>query len=112
MALPIGISFFTFQSISYLVDVYSGRVKYQENPFNLGLYISLFPQLIAGPIVRYKDVNQQITERKINLDKFTKGIKRFIIGLSKKVLIANPMAVIADEVFSLSVNDLSSRHKC
>jgi len=108
VALPIGISFFTFQSISYLVDVYSGRVKYQENPFNLGLYISLFPQLIAGPIVRYKDVNQQITERKINLDKFTKGIKRFIIGLSKKVLIANPMAVIADEVFSLSVNDLSS----
>ena len=108
VALPIGISFFTFQSISYLVDVYSERVKYQENPFNLGLYISLFPQLIAGPIVRYKDVNQQITERKINLNKFTKGIKRFIIGLSKKGLIANPMAVIADEVFSLSVNDLSS----
>ena len=102
IALPIGISFFTFQAISYIIDVYRGKVQAQNNPFYLGLYISFFPQLIAGPIVRYSDINIAITERKESLDKFTVGVKRFIFGLSKKVILSNNFALIADQAFSLS----------
>ena len=87
--LPIGISFFTFQIISYLIDVYRGDAKVQKNVFKLALYVSLFPQLIAGPIVRYKDVAKQIDERTHTIQKFSNGIRRFVIGLGKKVLIAN-----------------------
>ena len=83
--LPIGISFFTFQALSYVFDVYRGQTEVQKNPFHLGLYISLFPQLIAGPIVRYADVAAQIVERTVTLDTFAYGIQRFLIGLSKKV---------------------------
>ena len=93
--LPIGISFFTFQIISYLIDVYRGDTKVQKNIFKLALYVSLFPQLIAGPIVRYKDVAEQIDERTHNVEKFSNGIRRFIIGLSKKVLIANILGELA-----------------
>lgn len=102
IALPIGISFFTFQAISYIIDVYRGKVQAQNNPFYLGLYISFFPQLIAGPIVRYSDINLAITERKESLDKFSIGVKRFVFGLSKKVILSNNFALIADQAFSLS----------
>lgn len=105
--LPIGISFFTFQGISYLVDVYRGEVEVQRNLLHLGLYISFFPQLIAGPIVRYHDIDQQIKKRKINATLFSEGVIRFIRGLAKKVLIANNAAFFADEVFSVSPLDLS-----
>ena len=89
LILPLGISFFTFQNISYLVDVYKGEVPAQKNIFQYATYITLFPQLIAGPIVRYKDINEELENRKENFSDFSAGIVRFIIGLSKKVLIAN-----------------------
>lgn len=105
--MPIGISFFTFQGMSYVIDVYREHGKAQKNPLNVALYISLFPQLIAGPIVRYETVAEQINERHVDIDKFTMGIERFILGLSKKVLIANSMGLIADEVFAISTPQLS-----
>ena len=101
--LPIGISFFTFQILSYVIDVYRGKVKVQKNPINLGLYISLFPQLIAGPIVRYETVEDQIMNRKENTSSFAYGVERFIYGLGKKVIIANTMATIADSIFNSSI---------
>lgn len=104
--LPIGISFFTFQSISYLVDVYRRDGRVQRNLVNVGLYISFFPQLIAGPIVRYNTIDEQIMERKESLDDFSHGVMRFIIGLGKKVLIANNMAIVADYAFG-AVDDTS-----
>lgn len=87
--LPIGISFYTFQIISYLIDVYRGKIKAQDNFFNLATYVSLFPQLIAGPIVRYEDINGNLEKKDISLENAAVGIKRFTIGLGKKVLIAN-----------------------
>lgn len=107
IALPIGISFFTFQAISYVVDVYKGKGCVQKNIINVGLYISLFPQLIAGPIVRYETIANQINNRQESRELFNEGAKRFIIGLAKKVLIANQMAVIADYAFDLSCDELS-----
>lgn len=98
IALPIGISF-TFQAISYVVDVYRGKGKVQTQFLNVGLYISLFPQLIAGPIVRYETVANEIENRKENLNDFAIGVNRFIIGLGKKVLLANQFAVVSDTVF-------------
>ena len=98
--LPIGISFFTFQILSYIIDVYRGKIKVQKNIFNLGLYISFFPQLIAGPIVRYETIQNQINDRKETIDKFYDGLCRFVIGFSKKVLIANTMATIVDKIFN------------
>lgn len=106
--LPIGISFFTFQSLSYLIDVYRKESKPQRNILNLGLYISLFPQLIAGPIVRYHDIAQQITKRKVGLSLFYSGVKRFIEGLGKKVIIANTVGYFADQIFSLPTDQISS----
>lgn len=106
--LPLGISFYTFQSISYLVDVYRKEVKAQRNFLNLGLYVALFPQLVAGPIVRYNEIAEQLLQRTQNLIKFNEGIRRFVIGLGKKMLIANPMAYIADEIYMLPVNDIST----
>ena len=105
--LPLGISFFTFQAISYIVDVYRQKVAPQQNIFNLALYISLFPQLIAGPIVRYSDIASQIKTRKHSLEDFSKGVKRFIYGFAKKMLIANPLGEVVDTVFQLSNNDLT-----
>lgn len=98
--LPIGISFFTFQAMSYVIDVYRGDGDVQKNIINVGLYISFFPQLIAGPIVRYSTVAKEIRSRKESFDDFSSGVVRFLIGLSKKVLIANNMAIIADYAFS------------
>ena len=102
IALPIGISFFTFQEMSYVIDVYRGTEPVQKNPVDLGLYISFFPQLIAGPIVRYKTIAAQIANRKTTLESFTGGAERFIVGLAKKVLIANTVAVAADYAFQLA----------
>ncbi|MCD8098285.1 MAG: MBOAT family protein [Lachnospiraceae bacterium] len=95
VALPIGISFFTFQAISYVVDVYRGT-KVQKNPGYVALYISLFPQLIAGPIVRYNMVEKEIENREITVDMFSEGVLRFLRGFNKKVLLANLLAVVAD----------------
>ena len=102
--LPVGISFFTFQILSYVIDVYRGNVKEQKSFINLSLYIMLFPQLIAGPIVRYIDVEKQISIRQITLSKTKQGIERFIIGFAKKLLIANAMGLIADYFFDNPVN--------
>ncbi|MBR3819594.1 MAG: MBOAT family protein [Clostridia bacterium] len=106
ITLPIGISFFTFQAMSYVIDVYRGE-EYQSDIINVGLYISFFPQLIAGPIVRYATVAQQIKNRKETFEDFSEGVLRFIIGLGKKVLIANTMAVVADYFFDSNVSSLS-----
>jgi len=93
IALPVGISFYTFQILSYTVDVYRGEVNAQKNPINLAAYITLFPQLIAGPIVRYSDVAKQLESRTHSFEKTAQGIRRFIIGLGKKILIADALAV-------------------
>lgn len=109
IVLPIGISFFTFQIMSYLIDVYRNpEIKAQRNIINLGLYIALFPQLIAGPIVKYKDIEKELLVRTVSVEDFSYGIKRFIIGLGKKVLLANNLAVTVDLIFAQNVGDLSS----
>ncbi len=102
IALPIGISFFTFQAMSYVIDVYRGDGVVQKNPFNVALYISFFPQLIAGPIVRYQTIANQINFRKETFDDFSNGVYRFMLGFCKKVLIANNVAVVADGIFGNS----------
>ncbi len=99
VALPIGISFFTFQGISYVADVYRGNAAPQKNPFYVALYISLFPQLIAGPIVRYTQIEREITDRRETLHDFSAGIQRFIFGLAKKMILAGAAGEIADAVF-------------
>ena len=100
--LPIGISFFTFQAMSYVVDVFRGSVRVQRNPLKLALYIALFPQLIAGPIVRYSTVCEQIESRHTTLDMFTRGVLRFLYGFNKKMLLANLFAAVADKAFGMS----------
>jgi len=105
--LPIGISFFTFHAISYVVDVYRKEVKADPNPAGIALYITLFSQLVAGPILRYHDVAGQIARRFVVLDDFAEGVRRFIIGLGKKMLIANALAVPADEIFGLPPGSLT-----
>lgn len=107
IALPIGISFYTFQAISYVIDIYRGHGKVQKNPLNVALYITFFPQLIAGPIVRYETVARQIRHRRESLDRFSQGVQRFIIGLGKKLLLANAFAPIADYAFG-SIHELSA----
>lgn len=102
IALPIGISFFTFQAISYVVDVYRGKAGAQKNILYVGLYISFFPQLIAGPIVRYETVADQIMNRQETMDDFCDGVRRFVIGFCKKIIIANNVAIVADRAFELS----------
>ncbi len=102
IALPIGISFFTFQAMSYVIDVYRGKVQVQTNVCYLALYVSFFPQLVAGPIVRYSTIAQQIEKRMVDLEKFGEGVRRFILGVGKKVLLANNMALVVEEVFSVT----------
>lgn len=105
--MPIGISFYTFQALSYLIDVYRKEVKAQKNIYKLALFICLFPQLIAGPIVKYHDINEQIDSREVNFNKVNLGVKRFIIGLSKKILLANTLGEIADKIFVQDPNNFS-----
>ena len=100
IALPIGISFFTFQAISYVVDVYRGNGSLQKNPFHVALYIAFFPQLIAGPIVRYQTVAEQLASRRETLEGFSSGVTRFLLGLGKKSLLANTIALLADMAFA------------
>ena len=100
LVLPLGISFYTFQILSYVIDLYFGRCSVQQNFFSLLLYVSFFPQLIAGPIVRYKTIESEIAERHENLIEFTNGLRRFVVGLAKKIIIANNMAVIADNLYA------------
>ena len=107
IALPLGISFFTFQAMSYVIDVYRKDAKVQKNIFDLSLYISLFPQLVAGPIVRYQTVANQIEEREHNIIKFGDGVRRFIIGLGKKVLLSNSLGMLADSVFGMQTYQLT-----
>ena len=103
IVLPIGISFFTFQGMSYMIDVYRGRAAVQKNPLKVALYVVLFPQLIAGPIVRYTDVAADIDSRTVTADDFAEGIRRFVTGLAKKTLIANTMGAAVDEVWSVGI---------
>jgi alginate O-acetyltransferase complex protein AlgI len=107
IALPIGISFFTFHALSYVIDVYRGDARALRNPFDMGLYISLFSQLVAGPIIRYHDVANQLRERSTTRSMFARGVERFIVGLGKKVLVANTLAVPADLIFSLPPDQLT-----
>lgn len=105
--LPIGISFYTFQALSYVIDVYrtkagNGNTYAQRNIINMALYIALFPQLIAGPIVKYHDISAEISSRHVTINDFAYGIKRFLYGLGKKVLIANTLALTVDEIFMLN----------
>lgn len=102
LTLPIGISFFTFQAMSYVIDVYRQDGEVQKNPLNVLLYISFFPQLIAGPIVRYQTIANQINCRKETVEKFTDGTYRFMLGFFKKVFIANNVALVVDDIFSRS----------
>ena len=109
ITLPIGISFYTFQLISYVIDVYRGEVEAQKNYANLLLYASLFHQCIAGPIVRYADVAREIEHRKVTLDEAARGVSRFAVGLAKKALLANGCAMIADSLLpSAATTDLSA----
>lgn len=100
IALPLGISFFTFQGMSYTLDLYMGKVEVQKNPINFTLYMTLFPKIIQGPIARYKDVYQQIENRECSVEKFSYGVRRFIIGLAKKVIIADQLGIIVDQIFA------------
>ena len=107
IALPIGISFFTFQAMSYVIDVYRGDGKVQRNLINVCLYISFFPQLIAGPIVRYCTVANEITDRKETLPDFTLGCQRFMVGFCKKLILANNLGLLVDTAFQLEASQLS-----
>jgi len=107
ITLPIGISFFTFQGMSYVIDVYRGDTRSQRNPLSLALYIALFPQLVAGPIVRYRTVADEIVQRKESLDSFAQGGMRFIFGLAKKMILANQLGALADAVFSTGADSLT-----
>ena len=104
--LPIGISFFTFHGLSYVIDVYRDKKSVQKSLFSVLLYISFFPQLIAGPIVRYEDIAKQLDQREFTADRVSRGINRFIYGLGKKVLIANQMGLVADTVFSYAPSEV------
>lgn len=108
LPLPIGISFYTFQTMSYVIDVYRKEVKVQKNFVTFGTYVALFPQLIAGPIIRYQTVEEQMVKRKETIDLFSKGIVRFMIGLGKKVLIANPIGDLFREIASMGASDLTT----
>lgn len=99
ITMPLGVSFVTFHLLSYVIDIYRREIVAEKNILNFGLYILMFPHLIAGPIVRYKDIGEQIIKRNLSTELFVEGVKRFIGGLAKKVLIANIMAAVADQIF-------------
>ena len=107
ISLPLGISFYTFQQISYIADIYMQKVKPERNLIDFATYITMFPQLIAGPIVKYDDIHKQLANRKESIDKFGEGVQRFIIGLGKKVILANNIGLIWTQVKEVNLNDLS-----
>ena len=107
ISLPLGISFYTFQQISYIADIYMQKVKPERNLIDFATYITMFPQLIAGPIVKYEDIHKQLANRKESINKFGEGVQRFIIGLGKKVILANNIGVISTQVKEVNLNDLS-----
>ncbi|SJZ55102.1 alginate O-acetyltransferase complex protein AlgI [Anaerorhabdus furcosa] len=107
LALPIGISFYTFQTMSYPIDIYRGQAEAQKSMVSFGAYVAMFPQLIAGPIVRYRDIAEQLVKRDETMDKFTQGIQRFMIGLSKKVLLANNIGLVFETIKSASSSQMS-----
>lgn len=108
LPLPIGISFYTFQTMSYTIDVYRGDAKMQKNIISFGAYVSLFPQLIAGPIVRYQDIADQLDERTHSFDKFGDGAKRFVTGLGKKVLLANNIGLLWNTISATEAASLTT----
>lgn len=108
LALPIGISFYTFQTMSYTIDVYRGNVRAQHNLISFGMYVCMFPQLIAGPIVRYSDVQQEVDQRKASPELCASGMQRFLLGLGKKVLLANQIGALWNEISGLGASDMSA----
>lgn len=108
LALPIGISFYTFQTLSYVIDVYKGSLAAQRNLITFGSYVTMYPQLIAGPIVRYSDVEKQLSKRDICWSKFAEGVSWFLTGLGKKVLIANNMGLVSDAIFAMKASETSA----
>lgn len=108
LPLPIGISFFTLQAVSYVIDVYRKEVPAQKNPLYLGMYISMFPQLIAGPIVRYQTIQDQVLNRQENLKDFSAGLRLFIVGLAKKVLLANTVAILATKMLEMGGDNIGA----
>lgn len=107
LTLPLGISFYTFQTMSYTIDVYKGKVEAEKNIINFGAFVSLFPQLIAGPIVKYSDINKELKDRKSDANMIEEGIEQFILGVSKKVLIANNIGMLWDEVIAIGPQNIS-----
>ena len=107
LPLPIGISFYTFQTLSYVIDVYLGKVKVQKNFISFALYVTMFPQLVAGPIVRYKDIDYQLTNRVESINKFGEGVEKFLIGLGKKVLLANNIGFLWTTISAIEISNLS-----
>lgn len=108
VTLPLGISFYVFQTMSYTIDVYRGNVKANRNFLEFATYVTMFPQLVAGPIIRYIDIQKQISERSVDIYGFSKGLERFTIGLAKKVLIANTFAALADSIFDQTNGEFST----
>lgn len=106
--LPLGISFFTFHALSYVIDIYRREAAAQRNPIDFALYISFFPQLIAGPIIRYHDIHTQLTQRRTRFDLVVSGIERFVAGFGKKMLLANPLGEVTDSIFALTPDQLST----
>ena len=106
IVLPIGISFYLFQGMSYLIDIYRKKVDVQKNPVKLAFYISFFPQLMAGPIIRYSDIKEQIDKRTVSVELFISGAQRFVIGLAKKVIIANNVGAVADIIFGTAASEI------
>ena len=107
LSLPLGISFYTFQTLSYSIDVFKGKIKAERNIIDFGAFVSSFPQLIAGPIVKYTDISKDIKKRTNSLDNFEVGLEEFILGLGKKVLIANNIGMLWTEIYSQNINDIS-----
>lgn len=108
VVMPIGISFFTFQTMSYVIDVYQGKVEYNKSFLNFATYVTLFPQLVAGPIVRYSTIEQELKERTHSYELFAKGVNRFVIGLSKKILLANLLGEMCEQLGSLPTQTILS----
>ena len=108
LPLPIGISFYTFQILSYIIDLYTGKIRVQKNLLSFALYISLFPQLIAGPIVKYRDIEEQLVGRKESWSKYSYGMTRFVVGLAKKLLLANTLGAVYSGIQATDVGTLSA----